>query len=119
MIFNNESIIIIIATKKNNLTVKKEWNLSIGGLIMAARNIQATSKDKYGVITYLCNIDELWSPRHKNDVILDLESNMHSYYILIAGNKVDIHVIDGPSGKYLRTDPDKTENNNLNELPSC
>ena len=86
---------------------------------MAARNVQATSKDKDGVIAYLCNIDESWSPRHKNDVILDLERNAHSYYILISGKTVNIHVIDGLTGKYLRTDPDKTENNNLNELPSC
>ncbi len=63
--------------------------------------------------------DEFWSPRHKNDVILDIESSMHSYFILIAGKTVDIHVINGSTGKYLRTDPDKTENNNLNELPNC
>lgn len=86
---------------------------------MADRNVQVTSNDKDGVITYLCNFDEFWSPRHKNDVILNIESSMHSYYILIAGKTVSIHVINDSTGKYLRTDPDKTENNNLNEVPNC
>ena len=86
---------------------------------MTTRNVQATQKDKDGDITYLFNFDEFWSPRHKNDVIQDIERNVHSYYILIAGKTVNIHVIAGPTGKYLRTDPDKTERNNLVELPNC
>lgn len=45
---------------------------------MAARNVQATRKDNGGDITYLCNFNEFWSPRHKNDLILDIESNIYS-----------------------------------------
>ncbi len=37
-----------------------------------------------------------------------------------AGNqRVEIHVVKGPNGKYLRTDPDKTTKNNLLDLPDC
>jgi len=32
---------------------------------------------------------------------------------------VDIHVVRGPNGKYLRTDPDRTSRNNLEDLLDC
>jgi hypothetical protein len=86
---------------------------------MANRNIQAIRKDNGGDISFLYNFVESWSPRHKNDVILDIDGNIHSYYVFIAGNKIDIYVIDSPWGKYLRTDPTKTEENKLDELPNC
>jgi len=86
---------------------------------MAARYVQATRKDKDGNITYLCNFNEYWSPRHKNNVIFDIEYNIHSYYVFIAGKTINILVIDSSTGKYLRTDPDKTERNDLDELPNC
>ena len=91
----------------------------MGGLSMAARIVQATRKDNDGDIAYLCNFVESWAPRHKNDVILDIEANIHSYGVFIAGKTVEIQVVDGTAGKYLRTDPDKTEKNNLDELPNC
>ena len=30
-----------------------------------------------------------------------------------------IHVVNGPRGKYLRTDRDSTVKNNLDDLPDC
>ncbi len=86
---------------------------------MAAINVQVTRKDNGGNITHLCNFNEFRSPRHKNDVILEIERNLHSYYIFIAGKTIDNYVIDSPSGKYPRTDPDKTERNKLDELSNC
>lgn len=41
------------------------------------------------------------------------------YYVEVGGNEVDIHVVNGPSGKYLRTDRDQSSNNNLDDLPDC
>ena len=85
---------------------------------MASRIVQATRKNNDGDITHLYNSVEFWSPRDKNDVILDIEKNIHSYRVFIAGKTVDIHVVDSPWGKYLRTDPAKTAKNNLDELPN-
>jgi hypothetical protein len=85
---------------------------------MSTRNVQAIRKDNGGDISFLYNFNESWSPRHKNDVVLDIDSNVHSYYVFIAGKKVDIHVIDSPWGKYLRTDPAKTGENKMDDLPN-
>ena len=87
---------------------------------MATREIRATRKNSSGDILYVCNSGEVWSPRIKKDVIDDIESRSHSYYVVFNGNKVDVHVVnDLRKGKYLRTDPDKTKVNNLDLLPDC
>ena len=86
---------------------------------MADRGVTRSRKDEDGDITALCNPGQSWSPRPKRDVINDIESGQHSYFVQASGGRVDIHVVDGPSGKYLRTDPDKTTRNNLDDLPDC
>ena len=86
---------------------------------MLKREVTKTKKDTLGNITHLCNSFEYWSPISKNDVINDIESKTHSYFVQINHQEVDIIVVNGSSGKYLRTDPDKTKKNNLDELPDC
>ncbi len=88
---------------------------------MARRQVTKTRKDIDGDITALCNPSEYWSPRAKADAISDIESNTHSYYVMVSNSQeVDIHVVNDPNkGKYLRTDPDKTSSNNLDDLPDC
>lgn len=88
---------------------------------MAGRFVKKTHKDKYGDILALCgdNADS-WSPRKITDVINDIERGFHTYYVTLPGvGKTKIHVADGPTGKYLRTDHDSTTHNNLNDLPDC
>lgn len=87
---------------------------------MADRRVTRTGKDGDGDITQLCNPGMAWSPRKKADAIRDIEHNLHTYYVQNPGGKrTDIHVVNGPTGKYLRTDPDNSEGNNLDELPDC
>jgi hypothetical protein len=88
---------------------------------MARRQVIKTKKDEDGDIIALCNPSEDWSPREKEDIISDIELKGHSYYVIINGSKeVDIRVINDPyRGKYLRTDPDETFKNNLDDLPDC
>jgi|WetSurMetagenome_2_1015567.scaffolds.fasta_scaffold04925_4 hypothetical protein len=87
---------------------------------MAARQIKATRKNSDGDITMVCNAGELWSPKLVADVINDIENNYQSYYVMVQGKYVDVHVVnDAIKGKYLRTDPDKTKVNNLDYLPEC
>lgn len=88
---------------------------------MARRQVTKARKDSDGDITALCNPSEYWSPRAKADAISDIELNVHSYYVMLSSyEEVDIHVVNDPNkGKYLRTDPDKTATNNLDDLPDC
>jgi pimeloyl-ACP methyl ester carboxylesterase len=83
------------------------------------RAVTATRKDPDGDILALCNEGATWSPRAKADAIRDIETGAYTYHVRGEGGRTGIHVVDGPSGKYLRTDPDATGCNNLEELPDC
>ena len=84
------------------------------------RQVPATRKDTDGDITALCKSFAAWSPRPKADAISDIEDGIHEYYVYWTdGIVTDIHVVNGPYGKYLRTDRDHTTRNNLDDLPGC
>jgi len=84
---------------------------------MAERRVKQSKKSSEGDILALCNDGELWSPRLKEDAIYDIENKIYSYYVVIGRERIEIKVIDGRTGKCLRTDPDKTKKNNLDDLP--
>lgn len=87
---------------------------------MADRDVTQTGKDKDGDITDLCNPGEDWSPRSVTLVISDIDFKLHEYFSKVGESRVLIHVVDDPDkGKYLRTNQDGTEKNNLDELPDC
>lgn len=86
---------------------------------MADRRVTQSRKDADGDITALCNPVEFWSPRQKPDAIDDIESERHTYYVLVDGKRTNILVVNDPNGKYLRTSPDTTSHNNLDDLPDC
>jgi hypothetical protein len=85
---------------------------------MADRKVERTGKDPDGDITKLCG-GGIWSPRMKADAIRDIDLNLHTYYVQTGIYRTNIHVVNGPTGKYLRTDPDTTNSNNLDDLPDC
>lgn len=87
---------------------------------MAKRKVTKSRKDQSGDITALCASGEPWSPRIKADAIRDIESGLHNYYVeWPTGTKTEVKVVNGSSGKYLRTDKDTTTRNNLDDLPNC
>jgi hypothetical protein len=86
---------------------------------MGDRAVRKTGKNDQGDITSLCDDGSYWSPRYKADAIRDIESGEHSYYVLWTDGRTDIRVVDGSTGKYLRTDRDSTSRNNLDDLPNC
>ena len=87
---------------------------------MADRQVTQSGKDRDGDILALCRPGRYWSPRQKHDAIRDIENGLHQYFVDVPGiGSVDIHVVRGPRGKYLRTDPDRTPRNNLDDLPDC
>lgn len=86
---------------------------------MLERLITRTKKDQDGDITALCNTGQVWSPRVKLLAINDIESNAYKYYTLDGSKRTYVKVVNGPNGKYLRTDSDNTSRNNLDDLPDC
>lgn len=86
---------------------------------MADRPVRKTGKDKDGDITSLCNGGSSWSPRTKSGAINDIESGTHTYHVPWTSGRTEIKVVNGPNGKYLRTDRDDTTKNNLDDLPDC
>lgn len=87
---------------------------------MAKRYVRQTGKNSQGDITRLCNSGQPWSPRTKADAISDIESGTHEYWVNWSTSpETKIRVVNGPSGKYLRTDRDTTTRNNLDDLPDC
>ncbi|ALR23131.1 MULTISPECIES: DUF3892 domain-containing protein [Sphingomonadaceae] len=87
---------------------------------MAKRYVNKTGKDRDGDITKLCNAGQSWSPRFKADAIRDIENGDHQYYVSWTdGQETPITVVNGPSGKYLRTRRDGSTKNNLDDLLDC
>jgi len=86
-----------------------------------SRRVTRSRKDSKGNITAICNPDESWSPRLKDDAITDIDDKGLTYYVLQkGGTRAEIEVVDDPvKGKYLRTRPDQTVDNNLDNLPPC
>ncbi len=86
---------------------------------MSDRAVRNTGKDHDGDITKLCDPGQVWSPRSKADAINDIESGVHTYHVPWKSGRTEIRIVNGPTGKYLRTDRDNTSKNNLDDLPNC
>ncbi len=87
---------------------------------MADRAVPRTGKNTQGDITSLCGeAGASWSPRSKANAIADIENRLHTYYVPWNSGRTEIRVVNGATGKYLRTDRDSTPRNNLLDLPNC
>ena len=83
---------------------------------MADRRVTGTGKNSDGVITSLCGT---WGEATKAVAIVDIENGRHRYFTDRSGAAADVIVVDGKDGKYLRTDPDNSVADNLEDLPDC
>jgi ethanolamine utilization microcompartment shell protein EutL len=57
--------------------------------------------------------------KDEDTVIAEIENGTETYYTNAAGQRADVVVMTDRTPKYLRTDADETNKNNLLELPSC
>ena len=86
---------------------------------MEDRKVTHTGKDTDGDIVRLCN-SSVWGKVTKREAIQHIETRLHSYHVQQPGtSRVDVNVVQGSTGKYLRTDPDPSSSNNLDNLPDC
>lgn len=76
------------------------------------RQIKATGKDGDGDIT---SVKGAFGEDSVADAIKNIESGKASYSV----GRSDVHVFNGPSGKYLRTEPDGKAKKNLDNLPDA
>ena len=84
---------------------------------MADRRVTQSGKDRDGDITALCGV---WGRALKATAIREIDDRVHRYFVRLSGGAdVDVVVVNGRSGRYLRTDPDRTSRNNLDDLPDC
>lgn len=87
---------------------------------MADRPVTQSGKDRDGDITKLCNPGQTWTPVSKANAIREIEGGTHRYYVPWSdGESTWIRVVNGATGKYLRTDKDSTTRNNVDDLPDC
>lgn len=86
---------------------------------MAERLVRQSKKGSTGEILVICNHGETWSPRYKYDIIDDIENNLHTYFMIMDGKRIQIKVLNDKTGKHLVTDPETTIKNNLLDLPDC
>lgn len=81
------------------------------------RFVTHSGKDGRGNITAIGKPGEYWSPKRSAEAIREIETGQHSYYVSWPEKTTVIRVVNGATGKYLRTDRDNTTRNNLDDLP--
>ena len=68
-------------------------------------------------IKELHNLGDSWSPKTVEEAIADIDGGIQYWTRSPDGNEAEIEVMQGPTGRYLRTKPDEQGGNNLGELP--
>lgn len=63
--------------------------------------------------------DPLWVAYHVVPDYRNTPQRQDAFVRWLDGIRTEIRVVNGPTGKYLRTDRDQTSHNNLDDLPDC
>lgn len=67
-------------------------------------------------ITHLGGAGWRWT---RQQVVASIEEGSNTFFTLVSNKRANVVVVDGPSGKYVRTSADGTYNDNLLALPEC
>jgi hypothetical protein len=70
----------------------------------------------YEGITHLGGANWKWT---RDEVIASIRAKTNTFHTLVAGNRAEIGIVEGPNGPYLRTHADGKWNDNLLALPEC
>jgi len=84
---------------------------------MADRRVSKTVRDDHGNITALASPGAPWSPRRIANVIADIDSGEHTYYVYWAGvGRSDLGVAGESSARSLNTTRDTAHSQALDAL---
>jgi hypothetical protein len=86
-------------------------------MVMAERLVTHAFRDSDGIVRAIGNPTTDWFQRRREWAISDIVAGRHEYVVASGAVHRRIRVVDGPTGRYLRTSPDATEANNLDDLP--
>lgn len=79
--------------------------------------VKGSGKDVDEDITSLCGD---WGKHLKDDAIRKIRNGTAIYFVQEDGQRTVVGVYQGSDGRYhLRTNPDETKKNNLDDLPDC
>ncbi len=85
---------------------------------MTDRPVTGVRTDPLGNIVALCNPAERWSPRTTTQIIRDIESELHRYYVPCARGSVSVRVVPEGRGKRLWAATGDAACSDLHDLPS-
>jgi hypothetical protein len=86
--------------------------------VVTPRQVTHTRKDASGDITHLGGGAAAgWDPVTVAAAIQQIRSGAKTYFTSANGHASFVRVVNDPDGPYLRTDPDGTTANNLDQLP--
>jgi len=98
----------------------KRFNKLEKGPIMADVQVTCINKkdrsSSHEHITHLGGSGWKWT---RADVIASIEGRTNTFFTKVNGVRADVGVVDGPTGKYVRTYADGKWNDNLLALPEC
>jgi hypothetical protein len=84
---------------------------------MTDRRVKRSGKDRDGDITSLCGD---WGSVTKATAIREIDGRANTYFVQDARlRRADVQVVNGPTGRHLRTDPNSSCSDNLDSLPDC
>lgn len=87
---------------------------------MIERQITCINKtDRYDPHDRIKTVGGSWGKESQPTVIQQIENQTHSYYVSKNGARVKVIVARNGSSKYIKTENDDLQPNNLLSLPEC
>jgi hypothetical protein len=86
---------------------------------LTSREVTSVTRDPEGRTLSLCNAMAPWSPVPAALAIRQIRAGLRNYQTVVDGASSSITVVNGPTGDYLRTFPDRDAeaSDNLDKLP--
>lgn len=83
---------------------------------MSERCVRYVRRNRSGAVTALGNHYEDWSPQRVCNVVRQIETGTHSYFVQLSDRRATVQVL-GQAGKQLSTDQDTADQDHINALP--
>lgn len=84
------------------------------------RQITCINKtDRFSAHERIRAVGGSWGKEEQQTVIRQIEAKTHSYYVSKNGHKVYVKVSSNGGNKYIKTENDDLQPNNLLSLPEC